>query len=78
MGCTSCSLVILPHSRAFAATIPRPFCVRYNAYTQSVEVLDSKEQVIDLTRAIKGEMILAADFIGICKVSEAKDSVGEG
>ena len=44
-------------NRSFAATIPRPFTVRYNAYTQSVEVLNSKEQILNLTHAIKGKMI---------------------
>lgn len=32
----------------FANTIPRPFGVRYNAYTQSIELLDSKNQIEDL------------------------------
>lgn len=34
--------------RKYANTIPRPFGVRYNAYTQSIELLDSKNQVEDL------------------------------
>ncbi|KAL1517131.1 hypothetical protein ABEB36_000938 [Hypothenemus hampei] len=29
----------------YTSTIPRPFGVRYNAYTQSVEVIDSKPQI---------------------------------
>lgn len=32
----------------FANTIPRPFGVRYNAYTQSIEILDSKNQIDNL------------------------------
>ncbi|XP_046344927.2 phenylalanine-4-hydroxylase-like isoform X2 [Haliotis rufescens] len=44
--------------RAYAATIPRPFSVRYNAYTQSVEVINSKEQVLNLTKAIRGDLSL--------------------
>ncbi|XP_053689323.1 protein henna [Sabethes cyaneus] len=39
----------------FANTIPRPFGVRYNAYTQSVEILDSKPQIADMLRNIHGE-----------------------
>lgn len=39
----------------YANTIPRPFGVRYNAYTQSVEILDSKPQMADLMRVIHGE-----------------------
>jgi len=32
----------------YANTIPRPFGVRYNPYTQSIEVLDSKPQIQNL------------------------------
>lgn len=38
--------------RKFAATIPRPFMVRYNAYTQSIEVLDNTQQVKNLADSI--------------------------
>ncbi|GFN95687.1 phenylalanine-4-hydroxylase [Plakobranchus ocellatus] len=49
--------------RNFAATIPRPFAVRYNPYTQSVEVINSKEQVINLTKDIKGDLSLLEDAL---------------
>ncbi|XP_065075983.1 protein henna isoform X1 [Ochlerotatus camptorhynchus] len=39
----------------YANTIPRPFGVRYNAYTESVEILDSKPQIANLMRNIHGE-----------------------
>lgn len=39
----------------YANTIPRPFGVRYNAYTQSVEILDSQPQIANLMRNIRGE-----------------------
>ncbi|XP_037961132.1 protein henna [Teleopsis dalmanni] len=39
----------------FANSIPRPFGVRYNAYTQSIEVLDSKHQVSNLMNIIHCE-----------------------
>ena len=39
--------------REYASTIPRPFTVRYNPYTQSVDVIESKEQVLELSRNIK-------------------------
>ncbi|XP_054480232.1 phenylalanine-4-hydroxylase [Anoplopoma fimbria] len=42
--------------RKFAATIPRPFSVRYNPYTQSIEVLDNAQQLRNLADSIKGEM----------------------
>ncbi|XP_062374051.1 phenylalanine-4-hydroxylase [Sardina pilchardus] len=42
--------------RKFAGTIPRPFTVRYNAYTQSVEVLDSTQGLQNLADTITGDM----------------------
>ncbi|XP_055628235.1 protein henna isoform X2 [Toxorhynchites rutilus septentrionalis] len=39
----------------YANEIPRPFGVRYNAYTQSVETLDSQPQIANLMRNIQGE-----------------------
>ncbi|MEE6480092.1 hypothetical protein FKM82_012454 [Ascaphus truei] len=42
--------------RKFAATIPRPFSVRYNPYTQSIEVLDNVEQLKNLADCISGEI----------------------
>ena len=49
--------------RAFAATIPRPFSVRYNPYTLCVEVIDSKDQIINLTKTIKGDLSLLEDAL---------------
>uniref|UniRef100_A0A4D5R9D9 phenylalanine 4-monooxygenase n=1 Tax=Scolopendra viridis TaxID=118503 RepID=A0A4D5R9D9_SCOVI len=42
--------------REFAASIPRPFAVRYNPFTQGVEILDSKPQVERLLRNISSEI----------------------
>ncbi|XP_068133041.1 phenylalanine-4-hydroxylase [Hyperolius riggenbachi] len=42
--------------RKFAATIPRPFSVRYNPYTQSIEVLDTVQQLKNLADCINGEI----------------------
>ncbi|XP_059609359.1 protein henna isoform X1 [Phlebotomus argentipes] len=39
----------------YANTIPRPFGVRYNAYTQSVDILDSKPQITNLMNNINLE-----------------------
>ncbi|CAL1539866.1 unnamed protein product [Lymnaea stagnalis] len=44
--------------KQFAATIPRPFSVRYNPYTQSVEVINSKQQIINLSKDIRGDLSL--------------------
>uniref|UniRef100_A0A8C9UX38 Phenylalanine-4-hydroxylase n=1 Tax=Scleropages formosus TaxID=113540 RepID=A0A8C9UX38_SCLFO len=40
--------------RKYAATIPRPFSVRYNAYTQSIEILDNTQQLTRLADSISG------------------------
>lgn len=37
-------------------TIPKPFGLRYNAYTQRVEILDSKSSIKKLASDIKYEM----------------------
>ncbi|KAL0088621.1 Biopterin-dependent aromatic amino acid hydroxylase-domain-containing protein [Phycomyces blakesleeanus] len=42
--------------REFAANMKRPFSVRYNALTQSIEVLDSKEKVVRFARNIRDDM----------------------
>ncbi|XP_069121035.1 phenylalanine-4-hydroxylase-like [Argopecten irradians] len=58
--------------RAYADTIPRPFTVRYNPYTQTVEVIDNKNQILKLTRRIKGDLNLLEDALN------KLDSIGEG
>ncbi|XP_018570105.1 protein henna isoform X1 [Anoplophora glabripennis] len=45
----------------FASTIPRSFGVRYNAYTQSIEVLDSKPQIQRLVNNISSEISILMD-----------------
>ncbi|KAJ1990975.1 hypothetical protein GGI25_003828 [Coemansia spiralis] len=44
--------------REFNVTMRRPFQVRYNPYTQSVEVLDSRDKVQHFARSIRNEMQL--------------------
>ena len=39
------SMLAVRFSSDFAATIPRPFGVRYDAYTQTIQLLDSKRQI---------------------------------
>ncbi|KPJ10321.1 Protein henna [Papilio machaon] len=40
----------------FAQTIPRDFGVRYNPYTQSIDILDSPKQMKDLLKEVHQEM----------------------
>lgn len=44
--------------RKFAATIQRPFGVRYNPYTQSVEVLSSAEKIAGLMSELRGDLCI--------------------
>ena len=49
--------------REFAATMARPFSVRYNPYTETIEVLDTKEKLVRYASSIKGEMSVLIDAI---------------
>uniref|UniRef100_T1JCI7 phenylalanine 4-monooxygenase n=1 Tax=Strigamia maritima TaxID=126957 RepID=T1JCI7_STRMM len=40
----------------FAASIPRPFAVRYNPYTQGIEIINSKPQIETIIRDINSEV----------------------
>lgn len=42
--------------REFAATLNRPFSVRYNPYTQSIEVLDTREKIAKFASCIQHDM----------------------
>ncbi|VDK17337.1 unnamed protein product [Anisakis simplex] len=48
---------------AWAATIERPFQVRYDAYTQRIEMLDKISTVRRLVRDIKGEIATLEDAL---------------
>uniref|UniRef100_A0A1A9ZYX0 phenylalanine 4-monooxygenase n=1 Tax=Glossina pallidipes TaxID=7398 RepID=A0A1A9ZYX0_GLOPL len=52
----------------FANTIPRPFGVRYNAYTESIEVLDSKKQINNLMKNIESEFQILQNAVNKLKV----------
>uniref|UniRef100_A0A1I7XCV9 phenylalanine 4-monooxygenase n=1 Tax=Heterorhabditis bacteriophora TaxID=37862 RepID=A0A1I7XCV9_HETBA len=49
--------------QAWTATVSRPFRVRYNAYTQRVEVLDKVPEIQKLVREIKSEMVTLEDAL---------------
>lgn len=49
--------------REFANSLNRPFSVRYNAYTESIEILDSKEKVIRYAQSIKTDMLTLVDAL---------------
>ena len=39
----------------YAMTIPKPMTLRYNPYTQSVEVLNDRHQIFQLVRDLTSE-----------------------
>lgn len=41
--------------RQYAMTIPRPFSVHYNPYTQSIEVINGKEQIVNMVRTLRSK-----------------------
>jgi len=49
--------------REFALSIPRPFAIRYDPYTQSVEILDSEAQIENLARDIQASMNTLTDAL---------------
>ncbi|KAH9627823.1 hypothetical protein HF086_000208 [Spodoptera exigua] len=56
---------------AFADSIQRPFGVRYNPYTQSVEVLSNAQKITALVRELRGDICIVSSAI---KKISAQDS----
>ena len=50
--------------REFARSIPRPFSVRYNPYTQSVEVVKDKDSMEKVLNDIRHELDVLQDAFG--------------
>lgn len=49
--------------REFAATIKRPFGIRYNPYTQSVEILSNTRKILDLVSELKGDLCIVKNSL---------------
>ncbi|CAG8508616.1 13645_t:CDS:10 [Cetraspora pellucida] len=43
--------------RDFSNSLERPFSVRYNPYTESIEVLDTQEKILRYAQSIKNDMV---------------------
>ncbi|CAG8737138.1 15878_t:CDS:2, partial [Racocetra persica] len=50
--------------RDFSKSLDRPFSVRYNPYTESIEVLDTQEKVLRYAQSIKNDMVAMVDTLG--------------
>ena len=51
------------YSRNLAASIKKPFELRYNPYTQTVQTLSSGGKILDMAKQIKGDVFLIANAI---------------
>ncbi|RHZ90290.1 hypothetical protein Glove_1g18 [Diversispora epigaea] len=49
--------------RDFANTLKRPYSVRYNPFTEAIEVLDKKEKIVRHTQNIKNDMLILVDAL---------------
>lgn len=49
--------------RAFAESIQRPFGVRYNPYTQSVEVLSNAQKITAVVSELKGDLSIVCSAL---------------
>lgn len=47
----------------YAKTLNRPFSVRYNPYTQNIEVLDSKDKILQFANIIKSDFSVLTDAL---------------
>ena len=51
-------------------TIPRPFSLHYNPYTQTIEVIDGKEKIVNMVRTLRSKTNFFAQMTrsvyGIC------------
>eukprot|EP01132_Coremiostelium_polycephalum_P007729 gene7729-9505_t len=49
--------------REFAESLQKPFSIRYNPYTQGIEILDSNDKLVSLCNSIKSQTTLLADAL---------------
>ena len=59
--------------RQFAGQIKRPFGVRYNPYTQSVEVLSNAQKIAALVSELKGDLCIVSNALR--KIHEQDETV---
>ncbi|KAH9418557.1 Tryptophan 5-hydroxylase 1 [Dermatophagoides pteronyssinus] len=58
--------------REFAKTIKRPFGVRYNPYTQSVEILSNTKKILNLVSELKGDLCIVTN--ALAKIREDNEN----
>lgn len=60
-------------SSAFANQIQRPFGIRYNPYTQSVEVLTDAQKISAVVSELRGDLCIVSNALK--KIHEQDDTV---
>ncbi|XP_055341908.1 tryptophan 5-hydroxylase 1-like [Paramacrobiotus metropolitanus] len=58
--------------REFARTIRRPFNVRYNPYTQTVEILHSQQQITAMLSELRGDLAVASEALRKIRQEEGR------
>lgn len=51
------------HCREFADSIQKPFGVRYNPYTQSVEILSNTDKIVALVSELRGDLCIVSNAL---------------
>lgn len=59
---------MIEYCRSFAEQIHRPFGVRYNPYTQSVEVLSNEQKIEAVVSELRGDLCIVNSALK--KISE--------
>jgi tryptophan 5-monooxygenase len=63
--------------RVFALTIKRPFGVRYNPYTQTVEILSNTQKIMDLVSELKGDLCIVTNALSKIKNKSIPEDADE-
>ncbi|KAK8776106.1 hypothetical protein V5799_030567, partial [Amblyomma americanum] len=58
--------------REFAKTIKRPFGLRYNPYTQTVDVLTNTRKIANIVSELKGDLCIVTNALSKLKVSDTE------
>ncbi|OQR69028.1 tryptophan 5-hydroxylase 1-like [Tropilaelaps mercedesae] len=62
--------------REFAKTIKRPFGLRYNPYTQSVEVLSNTQRIAGLVSELKGDLCIVTNALSRLRSAKKRQKNG--
>lgn len=68
-----CCYIAAYFSSAFANQIQRPFGIRYNPYTQSVEVLTDAQKITAVVSELRGDLCIVSNALK--KIHEQDDTV---